>query len=124
LEGDSVVPNIFEIERAETQAHGGSGRINFARVYGSDGVPFPENSAFNFVDIATLPPGTSVGEHRHDCSTEIYLILQGAGEYLSSSEWIPVKAGDVLVNHCGVHALRNSGIDALTIYVVEASLRR
>jgi mannose-6-phosphate isomerase-like protein (cupin superfamily) len=116
--------NIFKIPKTRIRAHRGEGLINFARLFGGNLTPLPAESAINFVDIAVLPHGTSIGLHQHKDTTEIYLILEGQGEYLLNGQKTVVHRGDVLVNHCGYHLLRNKGDSELMIYVVEAAIRK
>ena len=83
----------------------------------------PDDSSINFVDVAILPPNTSVGLHTHHASTEIYLVMEGEGQYWYNGETLRVKPGDVLVNHCGRHSLLNDGEHALKIFVIETETK-
>lgn len=114
--------NIHHVKKEKIQAHGGIGLINFARVYGTPEAPLPDNTAINFIDVAVLPPNTSVGLHLHEDSTEIYLILEGEGKYRQNDTTFPVQPGDVLINHLGKHSLLNDGNKPLKIFVIETAL--
>ena len=100
-----------------TQAHGGKGMIRFARLVDRAG----SVAGCNFIDLAELPPGTSIGRHTHAASEEeFYLILDGIGEMTRNGEVFQVEPGDLIRNPPGgTHALRNTGAQALRIFVFE-----
>jgi mannose-6-phosphate isomerase-like protein (cupin superfamily) len=67
----------------------------------------------------TLPPGASIGNHRHDNETEYYLILSGAGEVDDDGAVKPVKAGDAVITGNGAsHSIRNTGDVPLVLHAV------
>jgi mannose-6-phosphate isomerase-like protein (cupin superfamily) len=97
-------------------AHGGDGRILFARLFEKGFL----RSACNFVDYAVLPPGTSIGRHRHGRNEEIYLVLEGRGKMHLDGVDHDVGPGSVILNRPGgTHGLRNVGDGELRIFVVE-----
>lgn len=114
--------NLNQLSKQMVQAHDGQGQISFVRVFGGAERPLPANSSLNFVDVAELPPGTSVGLHAHIDTTEVYLVLEGHGVYEQDGKCFPVQSGDILVNHRSSHALRNDSEAPLKIYVIEAKL--
>lgn len=113
--------NLDRIELTGVQAHGGEGLIRFARVIDRSGLA----GACNFIDLAELPPGTSVGVHTHTGSEEeFYLILAGAGEMTRNGEVFQVEAGDLIRNPPGgTHSLRNTGDQPLRMFVFELEVR-
>ena len=113
--------NLHQIELAGIRAHDGEGLIRFARVVERTALA----GACNFIDLAELPPGTSVGLHSHGSSEEeFYLILAGAGEMTRNGEVFEVEAGDLIRNPPGgTHALRNTGDQPLKMLVFELEVR-
>jgi mannose-6-phosphate isomerase-like protein (cupin superfamily) len=113
--------NLDRLKLTGIRAHGGEGLIRFARVVERTGLA----GACNFIDLAELPPGTSVGSHTHAGSEEeFYLILTGTGEMTRNGEVFQVQAGDLIRNPPGgTHALRNTGSEALKIFVFELEVR-
>ena len=109
--------NINEIDLESCQAHGGLGDILFARLLTSEEVQGP----CNFVDVAVLPPGASIGYHRHASNEEeFYLVLSGSGEITRNGEKSRVVAGDLIRNsRGGSHGLVNDGSEPLKIFVFE-----
>jgi oxalate decarboxylase/phosphoglucose isomerase-like protein (cupin superfamily) len=100
-------------------AHGGEGEIGVARLFRRTEFRAP----ISFVDYAVLPPGTSIGEHRHGENEEIYLVLDGEGEMTLDESRFPVGPGAVVLNRAGgLHGLRNTGAVDLKIFVVEVRL--
>ena len=67
----------------------------------------------------TLPPGASIGEHRHDSETEYYIILEGTGLVKDNGVDTPIKAGDVIVTGNGAsHSIKNTGTEPLKLIAV------
>ncbi len=116
---DRVV-NLDDLELEETVAHGGRGKILFKRVFHGNDL----EGCFNFVDYAELPPGTSIGRHRHGEDQEFYLVLQGRGTMELDGKTFEVKPGDIIMNRPnGVHSLKNDSREVLRIFVVEVGLK-
>jgi mannose-6-phosphate isomerase-like protein (cupin superfamily) len=62
-----------------------------------------------FAEI-TIPPGASIGLHRHDGNVEIYYFLEGKGRYFNNDEAYEVAAGDLtLVDDHNSHSVENTG---------------
>jgi mannose-6-phosphate isomerase-like protein (cupin superfamily) len=67
----------------------------------------------------TLPPGASIGYHRHDNETEYFLILSGTGEVNDDGTVKPVKAGDTMITGSGAsHSIKNTGTVPLVFHAV------
>lgn len=113
------VKRLPDLPLERLQAHGGDGEIGFHRVF--EAALF--ESPCNFVDYAEIPPGASIGRHRHGDDEEIYLVLDGDGVMTLDDESLEVSAGSVIVNRRnGVHGLRNVGDRPLRLFVVEVAL--
>ena len=64
----------------------------------------------------TVPPGASVGLHRHEGDVEAYYILQGKGRYRNNDESYDVVAGDLtLVDDLNSHGIENTGDEPLRL---------
>lgn len=113
---------LSELPLESVRAHDGQGLISFHRVVDHDAVEGP----LNFIDLAVLPPGTSIGEHRHaDDEEEYYLILDGCGTMARDGETFAVRAGDLVRNRPGGrHGLRNDSTEPLRIFVFELAVTR
>ena len=64
----------------------------------------------------TVPPGASVGLHRHEGEAETYLILQGHGRYYNNDESYDIAAGDMArVDDGDSHGIENTGDTPLVL---------
>jgi len=110
------VANLNDLELESVVAHGGEGRILFRRLFGEGDL----RGSWNFVDFAVLPPGTSIGRHRHGQNEELYLVLEGEGLMELDGAEFPVRPGSVILNQPhGTHGLRNTSQSVLKLFVVE-----
>ena len=113
------VLNIGEQPLKTVVAHGGEGKILFNRLFEESDF----RTSINFVDYAVLPPGASIGRHRHGDNEEIYLVLEGQGRMELEGDVFTVEAGHVIVNKVqGTHGLKNVGDTELRLFVVEVAL--
>ena len=109
--------NLHQLRLDEVCAHDGEGVIRFARVAEAGAL----TGACNFIDYAELPPGASIGRHRHrDDEEELYLVLEGRGWMWRDGEQFEVRSGDLVRNRTGgEHGLRNTGSGPLRLFVFE-----
>ena len=64
-----------------------------------------------------LEPGSSVGEHAHPKTEELYLILEGHGTGILDGRRFPVGPGDLFVLKAGQsHGLENDGTEPLVFF--------
>ena len=74
-----------------------------------------EKDAFREIGWLTLPPGASIGLHKHDNNEDVYIIISGKGIFTDSSgKESEVKAGDITIARPGQsHGLKNAGEEPL-----------
>jgi mannose-6-phosphate isomerase-like protein (cupin superfamily) len=108
-----------ECKRTALRAHAGVSHVLAATVRGRR-----EHSNINFVDMVEMPPGSTVGRHRHSLTDEeIYIVLAGEGEILIDGRYERIGRGDVAVNPPGgEHGLRVLGQQPLLMIVVDVSV--
>jgi mannose-6-phosphate isomerase-like protein (cupin superfamily) len=114
-----VTARGFSFDRALFEvavAHGGAGSIMFSRV-----LERPDSSSLLFIDLAVVPPGSSIGLHRHsDADEELYVIVEGRGTMTVDGVELDVGPGDVVVNQPGgTHGLENLSDEPLRMVVVD-----
>ena len=100
----------------EVIAHGGEGVVRTSRVADAD-----RHQGFNFIDLTEIPPGHSIGLHRHGMhDEEVYVVVTGCGEMTVNDERTTVYPGDLIVNPAGgVHGLSNTGSETMRIVVLD-----
>lgn len=60
--------------------------------------------------VLELPPGASIGVHKHEGEAEIFHILSGSGEYNDNGDIVNIKAGDTALCPDGSeHGIKNTG---------------
>jgi quercetin dioxygenase-like cupin family protein len=88
---------------AREAMRGGAGRAALREVLHPG-----EMAGVEFVSVVTLDPGASVGEHRHDGSEELYVVLEGSGTGVLDGAPFAVGPGDsFLVKDGHSHGLSN-----------------
>ena len=101
--------------RPAPQLHGGSGVPLYRRALRPE--VFYTN--WSYVDHIVLPPGASVGRHRHEGVEEFYYTITGEGTARVDAESAPIKKGDaipVFLNEA--HSFENTGGSDLEFLVV------
>lgn len=62
------------------------------------------------MNYAWLDPGSQLESHTHPDGEEFYFFLEGTGQILVGTEWLPVKPGDfVTIPAAFTHSLKNTG---------------
>lgn len=114
------VSNLRDLLAPKEHDHGGLGTILAHRVF----TRAPGGPGAEFIDLAVLPPGTSIGRHRHGADHETYVVLAGNGLMHRDGEEFRVGSGDVVVNRpYGEHGLLNDGDTDLHLLVFEEESR-
>ncbi|THA77763.1 cupin domain-containing protein [Streptomyces sp. A0642] len=107
--------NLRRLLSPKPHDHGGAGTILAHRVFARGG-----GAGADFIDLAVLPPGTSIGRHRHGDDRETYVVLSGSGVMYRDGNTFRVEAGDVIPNEpFGEHGLRNDTDTELALLVFE-----
>ncbi|MCP3468388.1 cupin domain-containing protein [Bradyrhizobium sp. CCGUVB23] len=112
--------NLFELPLERECAHCGEGDVFARRI----AVPCNFAGTCNYIDYAEVPPGSSIGRHRHEPDEEeFYLVLDGHGEMWRDGDVFPVRAGDLIRNSPGgAHGLRNVGSKTIRLFVFELAV--
>jgi mannose-6-phosphate isomerase-like protein (cupin superfamily) len=102
----------------EHGCHGGEAFIHVFRAFARTSSPL----SVDFIDFVIVPPGATIGRHRHGDNQEWYVVLGGECEMLFGGQQVTVKPWDALVNPShGEHALYNRGDHEVTVVVFQLS---
>jgi mannose-6-phosphate isomerase-like protein (cupin superfamily) len=113
------VRSLFDdLMRSEVSPHEGTGEVRLFRAYDR----IPGAPLVDLIHFVAMPPGSTLGRHRHGDDTEWYVILAGAGRMHVDGREIEVAAGDVVINRpFGEHGLVNDSNDVLHVIVWKVS---
>jgi mannose-6-phosphate isomerase-like protein (cupin superfamily) len=74
---------------------------------------------WSYVDHAVVPPGASIGAHRHEGVEEFYYVIAGEGRAVVDRETAPLRKGDALpVRFNEVHSIINDSAGDLELMIV------
>lgn len=100
---------------------GGKGVAQYRRALGPD--DFFSN--WSWVDHLVLPPGASLGRHRHEGMEEIFYVMEGTGTAEAGNQSAPIRKGDaipILINE--PHAMVNNGTTDLEFMVIGVAMEK
>ncbi|AEF86818.1 cupin 2, conserved barrel [Treponema primitia ZAS-2] len=84
---------------------GGEGVVNFTYYAPND----TEKNARMLAELS-LPPGASIGRHKHENETEYFIFISGTGIADDNGTEKPVNPGDVMIiGDGGAHSVKNTG---------------
>ena len=97
-------------EEPKSNIRGGTGAAR-----GVDLLKLGEMAGVLSLGRITLEPGSTIGEHAHPNTEDLYLILEGRGLGVLNGERFPLGPGDLfLVKAGGTHGLINDSEGPLT----------
>jgi uncharacterized cupin superfamily protein len=100
------------------QCHGGAGALDWTTVLGGEEL---RGRHLNYIHDDILPPGASIGVHRHEHDEEYYYFVAGRGVMTLGvdGERCDVQAGDITaVYPGGEHGLENNSNADLRVIVI------
>ncbi|NQV47899.1 MAG: cupin domain-containing protein [Rhodospirillaceae bacterium] len=107
-------------KQVQESSHGGQGPVDLYEIWA--GPDFKSN--VDFMDRVVVPPGSTVGTHKHGNNEEMYIVLDGRGTMTVDGKPVAIKKGDMILNPAfGEHGLVNdsgSDIDLLVIQIATA----
>jgi mannose-6-phosphate isomerase-like protein (cupin superfamily) len=104
--------------KTEQPCHNGRGAVMSYRPYHRS----KESAQVDFIDLVMVPPGSSIGLHRHGNNEEWYIILSGEGDMWIDGRTVRVKTGDIQINRqFGEHGLTNISHTDIHLLVFQTS---
>ena len=96
---------------------GGKGVVDFRHFFTADEF----TADVRLCTTMTVPPGASVGSHRHATEDEIYIVTAGSGILDDGTGRTRIEAGDAILTGNGEsHAVENDGDEDLVVIAVIA----
>jgi mannose-6-phosphate isomerase-like protein (cupin superfamily) len=101
--------------------HDGQGALDWIEVLNGEDL---KGKGLDFIHDDILPPGVSIGKHKHTDDEEYYYILSGNGLMTLDHEKFEVSGGDITaVYPGGEHGLENTGCEDMRIIVISVRLQ-
>jgi uncharacterized cupin superfamily protein len=99
--------------------HAGQGALDWTTVLDERDL---KGRHLNFIHDDVIPPGVTIGVHRHLQDEEYYYVVSGQGLMILDGEQFVVKTGDITaVFPGGEHGLANNSNADLRIIVISVS---
>ena len=107
-------------EQQQDSSHGGEGPVTLYEIWARGDF----KSSVDFFDRVVVPPGSTIGYHRHGNNEEIYILLEGQGTMTIGDEPVVVRKGDMILNPAfGAHGLVNDSESDIDILVIQIGLK-
>ena len=115
-----MIRNFLSAERQQQESsHDGSGPVDLYEIWGKEDFA----SKVDFIDRVVVPPGSTIGFHRHGDNEEMYIVLEGNGLMKVEDDDVRVKKGDMILNpRGGSHGLVNDSSGNIDILVIQIGI--
>lgn len=95
---------------------GGRGKVFIAHLWKNDEM---NAGCCRMAAEITIPPGNSIGFHRHEEEEEIFYIISGIADFDDDGRVVRLAPGDTTLTSAGSgHAIANAGRDDLVVMAV------
>jgi len=99
----------------KSQVRGGIGNVTFQHVFKKDEITARTRLCARLI----LPPGASIGLHKHEGEDELFIVTRGKGLIDDGQTREQVQTGDAILTGKGeAHAVINNGVEPLEIIAV------
>ena len=101
--------------RPVSMMNGGKGTVQYRRALDTTVFLGP----WAYMDHYVVPPGASIGAHRHTQVAEVFYVMNGDGKAMIGSETADIHNGDAIPTRLGeVHSFENTGTQPLEFMVI------
>jgi mannose-6-phosphate isomerase-like protein (cupin superfamily) len=106
-------------KQIQESSHDGKAVVNLYEIWCNSDF----KSKVDFIDRVVVPPGSTIGFHKHGENEEMYVVLEGQGLMKIEGEEIAVNKGDMILNPVGgSHGLVNNSREDIDILVIQVSI--
>lgn len=115
-----MIKNFIQANKQiQDSSHGGSGKVDLYEIWSGDNF----KSNIDFIDRVVIPPGSTVGYHKHDNNEEMYIVLEGQGTMTINGTSTKISKGDMILNPpYNEHGLVNDSNENIDLLVVQVRL--
>ena len=115
-----MIKNYLTAEKQlQESSHGGIATVDQYEIWGDSDF----RSNVDFIDRVVVPPGSTIGFHRHGENEEMYIVLEGKGLMKIENEETPVSKGDMILNPMGGrHGLVNNSSEKIDLLVIQINV--
>ena len=112
-----MIKNYLTTEKQRQEnSHGGTGEVNLFEIWGNSDF----KSGIDFIDRVVVPPGSTIGFHKHGENEEMYIVLEGKALMKIEENDVTVNKGDMILNPAGGrHGLANNSDENIEILVIQ-----
>ncbi len=111
-----MIKNFLEIKKEQIVSHEGLGKVDLYEIWNKPDFL----NKLDFFDRVVIPPGSSIGYHKHGNNEELYIILKGTGTMTIEQKEVVVKKGDMIRNPpFGEHGLINDRDKDLDLLILQ-----
>ena len=104
-----------------TGMHGGEGTLLFCRLWDEHSF----KTAWASIDHVVLPPGTSIGYHRHQTIEEIYYIISGHGRFTVNGYTWDIRPHDAVpCTLHDAHGVYNNSDNDLEFFMMTVAMKK
>jgi mannose-6-phosphate isomerase-like protein (cupin superfamily) len=107
-------------QEIRSQMRGGEGQCTIEKLW----LPGDElKGGFRLFARLTIPPGASIGFHRHENEEEVFVVLQGIAKMDDNGQEVMLHPGDTIHTGGGAgHAVACAGNEPLVMLAVIATM--
>jgi len=94
---------------------GGEGTISIHHSFMNDEL----SSKMRHCSTTIIPPGASIGLHKHEKEEEVYMIIEGQGILFDGFSEEIINEGDAILTKCGEsHSIKNNGTKDIRLMAI------
>ncbi|MDD5677787.1 MAG: cupin domain-containing protein [Kiritimatiellae bacterium] len=111
-----MIHKAAQIEtEVKSEVRGGVGKVTFQHFFKKEEITARTRLCARLV----LPPGASIGLHKHEGEDELFIVTRGKGLVDDGHAREQVQAGDAILTGKGeAHAVSNNGLEPLEMIAI------